>query len=472
MSSKSNEDDDETKQKEVQLEDTQDQHVKSSSANLLSSQYFDDIFALLRGFGKDEKSSMIAHSAWRLIKKLPPSNALNAKMSRESSDKIDWVKILPSSISSYTGQYCYSYELLYGIRLFWNRIQDVKWCRLSFEEGALNVLLSLITTYNAFVLNAKEKNNVIYEPNLTALQLMVYDRLLSIYEDLALKLDMFLEDESGTLLVREKKIFEETSLNLPDYVSCALISVARLSNLYSVIPSEKNGKIRERVLVNVKHTIRLLVPTLIASKRTTEVLRSVKGFSKWLNTHLLCSPQEIGKLVLDGLRHLCHKSNSAGYLFDELWSLYFSDKEMGKKEVSFCYFELLCHICSHFQDTFTIDKLKQCLESATDCLEHCTENTRYIITVCCSLVKSSLSSSSEKLESLRKRLTDVTFRKCLFLAHRSENQVDDDTSVRKPAMLLLEALARSSDSVRCSFQSLHCFMFSLQFNRFPFRQSL
>ena len=109
MSSKSNEDDDETKQKEVQLEDTQDQHVKSRSANLLSSQYFDDIFALLRGFGKDEKSSMIAHSAWRLIKKLPPSNALNAKMSRESSDKIDWVKILPSSISSYTGQYCYSY---------------------------------------------------------------------------------------------------------------------------------------------------------------------------------------------------------------------------------------------------------------------------------------------------------------------------------------------------------------------------
>ena len=109
MAPKSDEDKTKQQQKDVQLEDTQDQHVKSSSANLLSSEYFDDIFALLRGFGKDEKSSMIAHSAWRLIKKLPPSNALNVKMSRESSDKIDWEKILPRSISSYTEQYCYSY---------------------------------------------------------------------------------------------------------------------------------------------------------------------------------------------------------------------------------------------------------------------------------------------------------------------------------------------------------------------------
>ena len=445
-------------QNDVQIEEIEDfVHAENSSAELLSSQYFDDLFALLQGFGKNENSSMIAHSTWRLIKKLPPSEALKAKMSRESSDKIDWEKILPHSISSYTGQYCYSYELLYGIRLFWNRIQDVKWCRMSFDEGAFDVLLNLITKYNPFVLNAKQNNDMIFESTLTSLQLIAYDRLLSVYEDLALKLDMFVEDESGTLLVRENKIFEKTSLNLSDYVTCALISVTRLSNLYSMITPGQYGKTRQRVLANVKHTIRLLVPTLIASKRTTEILGSVSNFKNWLNTHLLCSPPEIGELVLHGLKYLCHKSNFAGYLFDELWRLYFSDKERKKekkvedeekmKKTSLCYFKLLCHILSHFQDTFTIDKLQQCLESATDCLEKCTKNTCRIISVCCSLVKSSLSSRSEKLESVRKRLANVTFQKCLFLAQRTENKIND-ASTQKPAMLLLEALARSSDSVR------------------------
>jgi hypothetical protein len=443
-------------EEKVEEDETEEVQNPNLSAELLSSQYFEDIFALLRGFGKDDESSKIAHSAWRLIKKLTPSKHVKERMSREASKTIHWKQILPSTISNHTGQHCYTYELLYGVRLFWNKIQDIKWCRASFEEGAFDVMLNLITKDNSFVLNEKQHNEVCFEPTLSSLQLITYDRLMSTYEDLALKLDMFVENETGTLLVREKKIFEETSLSLPEYVNCALISVTRLSKLYSKIP-KRFTKYRERAVDNVNHTLRLLVPTLIASKRTTEILGSEDmRFKDWLNTHLLRGPHEIGDLVLKGLQLLCDKSNFARYLFEKLWNLYFFKAEeeeevVEEKETSLCYFTLLCHIVLRFQDTFSIDKITNCLKSATDCLQKCsTKNVANIINVCRSLVKSSSSSSSETLEILRKRLADVTFRKCFFLAqHKTmKENIVLDTLTREPAMLLLRALAISSESVR------------------------
>ena len=178
LAKKSEEDETKQQQRDVQLEDTQDQHVKSSSANLLSSQYFDDIFALLRGFGKDEKSSMIAHSAWRLIKKLPPSNALNVKMSRESSDKIDWEKILPRSISSYTGQYCYSYVVFSYVGEKFNHIPKIlrispyhSLVLLHSQELRFELLTYIVECYENSDTNARTqvrafvRNSIVLEPN-------------------------------------------------------------------------------------------------------------------------------------------------------------------------------------------------------------------------------------------------------------------------------------------------------------------
>lgn len=135
---------------------------------------------------------------------------------------LDHFLLIQGTISSHTGQHCYSYELLYGVRLFWNLAtaneEGSKWCRQSFDEGAFDVLLNLITENNPFVLNARENNEINLDETMCWLQLTTYEKLLVTYEELGTRLDMFFEDEKGTLLIRERKLFEDTSLNLSSYV--------------------------------------------------------------------------------------------------------------------------------------------------------------------------------------------------------------------------------------------------------------
>lgn len=167
--------------------------------------------------------------------------------------------------------------------------------------------------------------------------------------------------------------------------------------------------------------------------------------SKWLCLHLMKGPKQIGNLVQGALVDLCIKSEFAGVLFDVLWDLYFVENGKKHKKTSLCFFKLLNYIILYFQDTFSIVKITKCLKCVIETLQTGSTDMLSLLRLCCSLVKSSSSSSDKNLESLRNELAAATFR--MFLMKESELE-NHHAAYRAQSMLLLKALASSSEFVR------------------------